>query len=119
MSREVINTYDQLVAAGGGVAIVPTYVGTRTQYPYGWGIWRVNAEGKTLVTDSNAHWSNNGKRIFSHTPYKGTPAEQKRASLEAAKAWVAEQGWYSGEWKRNRMRDYVPKEINDNFPLRK
>jgi len=119
MDRDIVNTHDQLRAAGGGVAIVPTYTGTRTQYPYGWGIYRMGADGKQIVTDSKAHWADYGKKIFSHNRHKGTPAECKRLSLEEAKRWVAEQGWYDGEWKRNRMRDYVPAEINKRFPLSK
>jgi hypothetical protein len=116
---EAVNTHDQLRKAGGGVAIVPTYTGTRTQWPYGWGIYRIDANGQHIVTDPKAHWSNYGKKVFSHSNHQGTPAERKRASLEQAKRWVAEQGWYDGEWKCNRMRDYVPAEINKRFPLSK
>lgn len=119
MVKEIINTHDQLVAAGGGVAIMPSYTGTRTQYPYGWAVYRLNASGQRVITDPEAHWSDYGKRVFSHSKHSGTPAEQKRASLETAKQWIAEQGWYEGEWVRNRMRDYVPKDINKQFPIRK
>lgn len=119
--REIINTYDQLRAAGGGVAIVPSYSGTRTQYFYGWGILRVNDKGKQVITDPAAHWTDNGKKVFSASfgTEGDTRAERSRNALAQAKQWVAEQGWYNGEWTRNRMRDYVPKEINKRFPLRK
>lgn len=118
--REIINTYDQLRAAGGGVAILSSYTGTRTQYFYGWAVWRVGANGKQIVTDPKAHWSDYGKKVFSATGAAGaTPAERSRNALTQAKQWVAEQGWYDGEWTRNRMRDYVPREINKRFPLRK
>lgn len=117
--REIVNTHDQLVAAGGGVAIMPAYTGTRTQYFYGWAIYRVNEHGKQVVTDPKAHWSDYGKKVFSTLGQKGnTPAERSRNALAAAKAWVAEQGWYDGEWTRNRRRSYVPKEINKRFPIR-
>lgn len=121
MSDEAINTHDQLRKAGGGVAILPSYVGARTQYFYGWSVYRVGADGKEIPTDPNTHWTNYGRKVFSKLPQQNglTPAERSRGALEAAKRWVAEQGWYDGEWTRNRMRDYVPKEINKRFPLQK
>lgn len=118
---ETTNTHEQLVKAGGGVAITPSYTGTRTQYFYGWAIYRVNEHGKQIATDPKAHWSDYGKKVFSASfgVEGGSPAERSRNALAAAKQWVAERGWYEGEWTRNRMRDYVPKEINKRFPLRK
>ncbi len=119
MNKEIINTHDQMVAAGGGVAIVPAFAGTRTQYQCGWAIYRVNSNGQAVVTDPLAHWQNNHKKVFSDFAQDGsTTLERRRAALEAAKQWVAEQGWYSGEWARNRQRDYVPKDINKQFPLK-
>jgi predicted metalloprotease with PDZ domain len=58
-------------------------------------------------------------RVFHTFAESGTPAERKRAALDAAKKWVAEQGWYDGKWARNRMHDYVPVHVNKQFPLRK
>ena len=114
------NTHEQLKAAGGGVAIVPSYTGGRTQYFRGWAVYRLNGQGKQVVTDPSAHWQDYGKKVFSTMQAEGsTPAERSRFALSQAKAWVAKQGWYSGEWKRNRIRDYVPAEINKKFPLRK
>ena len=118
MNRDIINTYDQLRAAGGGVAIVPAYTGGRTQYFCGWAIYRLSIAGKQLITDPSAHWQHYGKKVFSTLGAAGTtPSERRRNALETAKRWVAEQGWYDGEWARNRMRDYVPKAINKQFPL--
>lgn len=117
--REIINTHDQLRAAGGGVAILPSYTGTRTQYFYGWAVYRLNAEGKQITTDPKAHWSDYGKKVFSTLGAKGvSSAERSRNALAAAKQWIAEQGWYDGEWTRNRVRDYVPRDINKRFPIR-
>ena len=116
----VINTHDQLLLNGGGVAIVPSYGGTRTRYFYGWAVYRINKRGSQIVTDPNAHWSDHGKKVFSASLAEGeTSVERSRNALAAAKKWVAEQGWYDGEWARNRIRDYVPKDVNKRFPIRK
>lgn len=114
---EVINTHEQLVRSGGGVAITLHYSGARREYVYGWSVYRVNADGKQVVTDPNAHWSDYGKKVFrgEGSSFHG----RQRNALESAKRWVAEQGWYEGEWKRNRMRDYVPKEADQRFPIKK
>jgi hypothetical protein len=117
-TTEAINTHDQLCLAGGGVAITSSYGGARTLYFNGWAIYRI-ANGKQVVTDPNAHWQDHGKRVFHTFAESGTPAERKRAALDAAKKWVAEQGWYDGKWARNRMHDYVPVHVNKQFPLRK
>jgi hypothetical protein len=116
--KEVVNTHDQLLLSGGGVAIVQSYGGTRTKYPNGWGIYRINRTGQKLVTDAKAHWQDFGKKIFYFIDYTGTTHERKRLALEAAKKWVAEQGWYDGVWARNRMFDYVPQLVNRNFPIK-
>lgn len=119
MTAEAINVHEQLRLAGGGVAIVLSYGGIRTQYVDGWSIYRVGLDGKQISTDTNAPWYCYGKKWISSTSLNGTFAERQRAALELAKRWVAQQGWYDGEWKRNRTRDYVPSEINKRFPIRK
>lgn len=117
---EVVNTHDQLKRAGGGVAIMPSYLGARERFFYGWAVYRINERGKQIVTDPEAHWANYGQKVFRAMGQKGdTRAERSRNALAAAKKWVAEQGWYDGEWMRNRTRDYVPKEINKRFPIRR
>lgn len=108
--REIINTFDQLRAAGGGVAISTAYLPGQSVHPYGWSVWRVNAKGKQVVTDPDAPWYAYGSRVFS---FSG----DKKAALEAAKAWAAEQFGEQGPWKRNRMHDYVPERIFKQFPI--
>jgi len=116
-TREVLNTHQQLTLAGGGVAITLAYNGVRDQSVYGWAIYRVDAKGKQIVTNPDAAWYEYGEKVF-----RGKGAsfhERQRDALEAAKKWVAEQGWYDGEWKRNRMRDYVPAGVDKRFPIRR
>jgi len=111
------NTYDQLRHAGGGVAISLNYGGTRQYYVYGYEVWRIGPKGEKIVTDPDASWFNYGKKVF-----RGEGDNfhaRQRDALAKAQAWVAEQGWYNGPWVRNRLRDYVPEEINKRFPIKK
>jgi hypothetical protein len=112
--REIINTHDQLVAAGGGVALI--YLASTAGQRGGMGarfhVYRIGADGRQRVTDPNAHWSDSHCKTF-HVFVKS-----REEQLAAAQAWVAEQGWYTGLWARNRMGDYVPADIHKRFPLR-
>lgn len=106
-----INTHDQLVAAGGGVAIVPAYTGARSNYRNGWHVYRVNVKGQPLVTDKTAHWTDHHRK---HFPDGFSRAE----ALEEAKRWVEATYGERGPWVRNRMGDYLPERIHKAFPLR-
>jgi len=110
---EICNTHGQLVAAGGGIAIMPAYVGTRTEYRSGWKVYRVDAAGARIATDPTAHWTDYGCKRF-HESDK-TRAE----ALEEAKRWCAETYGEQGPWVRNRMGDYLPARIHKAYPLRK
>ena len=111
------NTYDQLAAAGGGIAIMVSWGGIRDKYVNGWQIYRLNADGKQLVTDKDAAWYHCQRKWFSHMGYPGTRHQKQAAELEEAKAWVAETYGEQGPWKRNRSRDYVPERINAAFQI--
>ncbi len=116
---EIVNTHQQLVAAGGGIAIVTHRGGARSDYVAGWGVYRVGPDGKKIDTNPNAPWYDYGKKVFLNSSFSGSFHERSRAALERAKQWITEQGWHKGNWKRNRMRDYVPAEIDLKFPIRK
>lgn len=108
------NTHDQLRLAGGGVAIIASYSQGRDSAFNGWSVYRVGADGKQIDTaGKDAPWYHCGKKYF--------PAQRagRMDSLESAKAYVRAKGWYDGPWVRNRMYDYVPKAINEQFPLPK
>jgi hypothetical protein len=113
------NTHEQLTLSGGGVAIVTSYGGIRIQHVDGWSIYRVGPDGKQVPTDTSAPWYCYGKKWISSTSLNGSFSERQRTALEIAKQWIAEQGWYKGKWARNRMRDYVPAEVNRRFPIRR
>jgi hypothetical protein len=109
--QRIINTYDQLRAAGGGVAICYHPAESRACRPAGWGVIRVH-RGKLVITDPHAHWSEHGIKTF--TCYNRQTKIDARLN---AIAWVKAQGWYAGPWVGNRLRDYVPAEINTRFPI--
>lgn len=114
----MINTHDQLVAAGGGVALCPNHVGIRTTRIYGWHVYRVDAAGVKIVTDPKAAWYDYGRKVF-YPPADLPFHERQRAALAEAQAWVKKQGWYAGEWSRNRMGDFVPADVQKRFPIQK
>lgn len=107
----LLNTHDQLVAAGGGVAIIVAHSPGRSRSPCGWSVYRI-VDGKQVITDKIAAWYERGMKTFHY----GTT---KMEAFEAAKAWVAEKYGESGPWHRNVMRDYVPERIAKKFPIRK
>ena len=118
--RSIINTHDQLRALGGGVAIVVSYGGGRDTHVDGWCVYRVDARGQRLVTDKDAAWYRNSLKWFPLDSGLGLSfAERRTRAAEAAKAWVAKQGWYGGEWKRNAVGDYVPIEAQRRFPIKR
>lgn len=77
---------------------------------------RVRADRSEIATDPKAHRYDHGRRVFGKT----SPGDRGgNEALEAAKRWVAEQGWYDGPWRRNRMRHYVPEAVDKAFPIRR
>lgn len=113
MSRGIINTHDQLVAAGGGVAITRATSGGRDSFFAGWHVYRI-VNGRAVKTDPDSAWYDGGMKSF-----VAIERDRGKAALARAIAWVAAQGWYKGDWKRNRQQDYVPAPIQRDFPIPK
>jgi hypothetical protein len=117
-TSDIINTWGQLVAAGGGVGIfsTPTSSGRVSTSPK-FQVIRITAQGREIPTDprppDQRPWYDHGRKTFLPFAYN-----DKAKALAAAQAWVAEQGWYDGPWARNRMGDYLPTNIHKRFPLR-
>lgn len=110
--RKIINTHDQLTAAGGGIAIVRSHSLGRDQHFYGWAIYRVNASGQQVVTNPKAAWYDHGKKVFPAFDHPGG----KKGALADAKQWVADQFGETGPWTRNWLYDYVPTRIYKAWP---
>lgn len=109
----IVNTYSQLVCSGGGIAIL--WRGKFSVIGSQWSIYRINAKGCEIPTDPNTEWFNNGRKTF-HVFTK-----TKKEHLEDAIKWVVENfpEYRDTPWVRNRLGDYVPKEINKKFPIRR
>lgn len=115
--EKIINTFDQLVAAGGGVAIVPTTIGTsraEKQVATHWLVIRV-VNGKLVDTDPKAAWYFHGRKAFGW--FAGT--KEKANALKTAQAWILKTYGINGPWTRNRLGDYVPTIVNKTFPIPK
>ena len=110
----IINTHDQLVAAGGGVAIMTARSSGRMPRACGWAVYRVNARGEQIVTNADAAWYEYKRKTFYWRLYG-----DKAAALESAQEWIAEHLGEPGPWKRNAVRDYVPERIQKQFPIKK
>lgn len=122
---DIINTYEQLRAAAasgfdkrGLIAIsyhAPDRSNSRDVSVRKWSVF-----SPFFTTAPDAPWYDYGQKVFSLFGARNgaeTHAQQKAAALKAAQEWAAQYG--VTEWARNRLGDYVPKEVNDRFPLRK
>lgn len=109
----IINTHDQLVAAGRGIALIYHTVHPRDCSVRKWSVYAV-MNGKVVRTKSDAPWYDYGQQTF----LVGFGLTRMQV-LEKAKQWVATNYAEDGPWVRNRMGDYVPKRINDQFPIPK
>lgn len=122
-TQDIRNTHDQLVAAGGGVAIIQAYGFNVSHKPFvsGYLVYRIDAEGNERQTDPQ---DRTGRKYFS-TIYNadgsfqtGTINDRFAHALAEAQAWVATQGWYKGEWRSNQFRDYVPFPVNALYKIK-
>lgn len=117
MTCELVNTHEQLTAAGGGIAIIKAYAWGRDGNINGWHIYRVNEHGRKVATDLGAPWYHHECKWFVSRA-NGTFHERQRQALEAARVWIAETYGELGPWVRNRLGDYLPERIHETFPLR-
>lgn len=119
--REIINTYDQNVAARGDRIVIFQHYwrGTRETYRDGWQVSRVK-DGKWLVVDPSTvkdTFGLSGSKEFRRDRI-GHWREQDARALELAIAW-ANAKYGPREFVRNRAGDYVEREVNEKFPIRK
>lgn len=124
--RQLINTYDQHYADGGDRIILYYHnaqtgrMATKAKFSIG----HMKA-GQDYKTDPTAPWYNYGKMTFdvnwTHSkdfPREGTVAQRRKQALAEAIAWVTKK-YGAREFVKNRVGDYVEKEVNDRFPIPK
>ena len=69
--------------------------------------------GREKVTDPKAHWADYGKKFFSSSGWG-----ERKLVLETAIKW-ANETFGPRDFVRNRMGDYVEREVNEKFPIPK
>lgn len=120
--RAIINTYDQLNAAVASgfdkrLAISIGYSAPDRSNSRDVSVAKWSVFSPFFKTNPSAAWYDYGCKTFSLS-FNGAPhRERKGAALKAAMEWAARYG--VTEWAKNRQGDYVAKDINDNFPIRR
>lgn len=110
----LINTWAQLMAAGGDQVAIGYYPPQpRSVTPACYRVWRIK-DGRALETDKDAAWYDNHQKTFNCFTDKAS----KATALAQAMAW-ADATYGKRDWVRNRMGDWVARETNTKFPLRK
>lgn len=107
---EIINTWDQCVAAGGDRIAIYYHTASKWRLP-GWRVVRMK-NGRELRTDPKAHWEDRGMKTFNFC----APRLEKEPKLREAIAWAHAQ-YGRRDFVRNRMGDYVEREVNERFPI--
>lgn len=112
----IINSYDQCCAAG-GLRIVISYYPAEPRARRSWAKFSVSAfqDGREIATDPQAAWYDYKRMTFSPDyPLR----EGKPKALAQAIKW-ANKKYGERQFVKNRMGDWVEKEVNEKFPLRK
>lgn len=109
--HRIINTYDQCCAAGGDRIVLSYYAKQpRSVLSSRWKVHRY-VNGVSVKTDSTCPWYDYGDKSFSG--FSG-----RKKSYAEAVTWVTE-NFGPREFVRNRMGDFVEKEVNEKFPIPK
>lgn len=107
MTRGIINSYDQVVARGGGPIISRHNLGIRETNYYGWEVTYFTKNGGNVVLDKDAHWKLRLRGAIWFQPRDEPKRKHDPNTLADAKAWC-EKRFGVKDWKRNRFGDYVP-----------
>ena len=102
-----VNTYDQLVKAGYGVAISPRHIGIRETSVFGFEVWKATERG----VERFKHEFDVDMSLPFH--------ERQAKALTAAQKWCERVLGIKGPWARNHMGDVIPASIHKAFPLRR
>lgn len=119
----IINTHDQLkaaVAAGWAMrmAISICYSAPDRSNRLDVSVSKWSVYSPFFQTEPVGPWYDYGRKTFALSVDGDTHKERKDAALKLAMRWATER-WLINEWVKNRDGCYVPKDINDNFPIEK
>ncbi len=110
----IINTHDQLVAAV-EAGIIPkrraVTIGRALAPGRGVRYWGWDVYSPYFNTDPTAAWYQYGQKLFLSDP-------DQNAALDAAMTWAMKRYGVTA-WKRNRMGDWVPIEVQKALPIPK
>jgi len=102
------------MVADGGDRVAISYNSPGKWRVAGWQVWRMR-RGRQLVVDPGAHTATErGMKEFSMVRV----SQEKKIRLAEAIAW-ADAKFGKREYVRNRMGDYVEREVNEKFPIRR
>jgi hypothetical protein len=113
VSREIVNTHDQLVAAVNAGTIQKDQAISVSYRARPGEVSKAVVGSPYFKTDEDAHWMDYGRKTFSAHFNGGW-----RKSIEVAKEWATETYGIS-EWARNRVGDWVPAIVNKKHPIPK
>lgn len=107
----IINTYDQMQAAGGDRVAIAWQRADKWRCA-GWHVYRL-VNGRQVKTDRDAAWYDNGQKFFLawHPVREGKPK-----ALAEAIEW-ANKTYGVREFVRNKWGEYVEREVNERFPI--
>lgn len=116
----LINTWDQNKAAGGDRIVISYRVQEtgRASQNAAWQVGRIK-NGQGLITDTCAAWYDDGHKTFDLWRNYGESLKECRARrLKEAVDW-ANKTFGAREFVKNRVGDYVEREVNEKFPIPK
>lgn len=115
----IVNTIMQLQAYGGDRVAILTHHSSfgRGSWRDGWSIAHYK-DGAKFITDAKAHWADYGAKVFTRHDHNGTWRDKDAAALKAAMEWC-DHRYGKRDYVRNRLGDYVEREVNRMFPIDK
>lgn len=114
----IVNAYEQLRAAVDAgypkeKTLIISYArnGGRSVLPAWWSVG-----SPFFKTNPDGAWYEYGRQTFSLGFAEQTHSTRKASALKKAQEWAATKYGVT-EWAKNRMGDYIPKEVNDKWPI--
>lgn len=110
---EVFNVHEQCASASvaDGTCIALTFHPGHSVIGSRWAVVYFK-DGAEMVTDKAASWYDNKHKTF-------TGSKRDAETIATAKQWVQETFHVDIDWVRNKTGDFVPRSVNERWPIRK